>query len=257
MSENTFKLTETQLKKFERDGYLIISNWLADDALAAMQELAQHQLNHAAEPWELEHQLGYPGAPSTINDIGGHTPRRILDAYQREKLWQEFAVSEPLKTCLGQLFNHTDIFLSQAHHNCLMTKSPRFSSDTGWHQDIRYWCFEKPELITAWLALGEEKSRNGGLRVIPGSHRMAFESEQFDDMSFFLADQPKNLALINKSRAVELQQGDLLLFHCKLLHSASRNETNSTKLSLVFTYYSGDNSPKVGSRSATNSEISL
>lgn len=257
MSESNFKLTETQLTTFEKDGYLVIPNWLVDDALAAMQKLTQHQFNHPTEPWELEHQLGYPGAPSTINEIGGQTPRRLLAAYQREKLWREFAVSAPLKTCLEQLFNHTEIFLSQAHHNCLMTKSPRYSSDTGWHQDSRYWSFQKPELITAWLALGEENSSNGGLRVIPGSHRMPLESKQFDDMSFFVANRPKNLALINKSRAIELQQGDLLFFHCKLLHSASRNQTNSTKLSLVFTYYSGDNSPKAGSRSARNSEITL
>ena len=61
--------------------------------------------------------------------------------------------------------------MSQAHHNCVMTKNPGYSSETHWHQDIRYWSFQQPELVSVWTALGREHKGNGCLRVLPGSHQ--------------------------------------------------------------------------------------
>nr|MBX2857159.1 phytanoyl-CoA dioxygenase family protein [Cellvibrionaceae bacterium] len=185
-----FSLAPYQIAAFEKNGYIILPQWLSGEALAAMQQLAQLQFKKPSEPWELEAQLGYPGAPASAAHEGGYTTRRLLGAYRRDPMWQSYATNPSLKNCLQQLFKHPDIFLSQAHHNCLMTKSPRFSSDTGWHQDSRYWRFAKPELITAWLALGRETSSNGGLQVIPGSHRQTFLAEHFDKKAFFLANKP-------------------------------------------------------------------
>ena len=38
-----------------------------------------------------------------------------------------------------------------------MTKQARYSSSTGWHRDSRYWHFQRPELISVWLALRDER----------------------------------------------------------------------------------------------------
>jgi phytanoyl-CoA hydroxylase len=66
----------------------------------------------------------------------------------------------------------------------MMTKNPSYSSITNWHQDIRYWSFERPELVSVWLALGREYFENGCLLVLPGSHAMEFAAEQFDENLF-------------------------------------------------------------------------
>jgi len=251
------RLTDTQLEAFQRDGYLVIPRWEYGESLKSLQGIAKRQLDAAAPPLELEAQLGYPGAPEATSLFGSETPRRLLGAYQREPLWREFAVSDSMAVSLRQLFDDEDICLSQAHHNCLMTKSPRYSSDTGWHQDSRYWSFDRPELITAWLALGEETKKNGVLRVIPGSHRMKCKSSQFDSDLFFSANSDDNMSLISEAKALSLSAGDLVFFHCKLLHSATRNTTEMTKLSLVFTYHRRNNRPLAGSRSASVAEILL
>ena len=60
--------------------------------------------------------------------------------------------------------------MSRAHHNCLMTKHPRYGSMTGWHRDMRFWSFEREDLVSVWLALGEETIDNGALWFVPGSH---------------------------------------------------------------------------------------
>jgi phytanoyl-CoA hydroxylase len=136
-----------------------------------------------------------------------------------------------------------------------MTKHPAYSSDTGWHQDIRYWSFAEPELVTVWLALGPERSDNGGLRVIPGSHRMSLERRRFDEALFFREDVPENQELIAQAKSAELDAGDVLFFHCKTLHAATRNYTDQTKHSVVFTFRGADNPPRAGSRSAESPEL--
>ena len=72
-----------------------------------------------------------------------------------------------------------------------MTKHPGFSSATLWHQDIRYWLFDQPELVSVWLALGDETEHNGGLKLIPGSHRQDLDRGHYDAAFFLRSDLPK------------------------------------------------------------------
>ena len=138
-----------------------------------------------------------------------------------------------------------------------MTKQPCFSSDTGWHQDVRYWSFTKPELVSAWLALGEETSENGCLRLIPGTHREHFTHNRLDKALFLRDDIPENLPLIGKQIEARLQPGDVLFFHSRTFHSATRNRTDQPKFSAVFTFRPADNPPIPGTRSASMPELHL
>lgn len=241
--------------EFGENGYLVVPGLVGGERLAAMQSAADNALADPQQPWELETQLGYPGAPKSHDMAGGDTIRRLLNAYDRNPLWAQWALDEEVRFRLAILFSTDTPLLSLAHHNCLMTKAPRHSSDTGWHQDIRYWSFTRPELISVWLALGEETADNGGLIVIPGSHKVQFSDEQFDQSRFFHADLPQNQRLIEQAKALHLKPGDVLFFDCKLLHRASRNHQDKTKFSLVFTYRCKDNPPLPSSRSASREDI--
>jgi phytanoyl-CoA hydroxylase len=138
-----------------------------------------------------------------------------------------------------------------------MTKQARYSTATGWHRDSRYWQFQRAELISSWLALRQETPENGCLLVIPGSHRVEVDSHQLDAAQFLRTDLEDNQALLAQAQTVPLNAGDLLLFHSNLFHAAGRNQTGSTKLSLVFTYRAQNNPPVAGSRSASLPEIKL
>ena len=138
-----------------------------------------------------------------------------------------------------------------------MTKQPDYSSVTGWHQDVRYWSFERPELVSVWLALGDETLENGALSVIPGSHRIDLAPGQFDQPLFLREDIAENQLLLARRVPVTLQAGDVLFFHCRTLHAAGANRTQATKFSLVFTYHAADNRPLGGSRSASLPSIAI
>jgi phytanoyl-CoA hydroxylase len=149
------------------------------------------------------------------------------------------------------------IALAQAHHNCVMTKDPRYSSLTSWHRDIRYWSYERPELVSVWLALGEERPDNGCLLLLPGTHVMAFDAGRLDAAQFLRTDVAANAELLRTQVCAELDPGDVLFFHCRLFHAAGSNRSARTKFSAVFTYHAIDNHPLPGTRSASMPDVVL
>ena len=226
---------------FFRNGYLVVPRLCDEPTRKAMLRVIQESLDPALAPVEYEADIHYPGAPSSRNSPGGDTPRRLLNAFARDELFRNWAASGPVAAHIRNLLGTDKIHLSQNHHNCIMTKFPGYGSETGWHQDIRYWSFDRPELITMWLALGDENHTNGSLHLIPGSHCNTYDRGQFDAELFFRTDLKKNQALTQTAKILELDAGDVLFFHCRLLHSAGRNQSDKVKLSLVFTYHAQDN----------------
>lgn len=245
-----------EVEYFERNGFVIARGLASRERCERMKAVAQRHLAVEVEPLEYEAQIRYPGAPTSLDAPGGRTVRRLLQACARDALYKEWATSPTIANRLRQLLG-PQLEMSQAHHNCVMTKNPAFSSATSWHQDIRYWSFEKPELISAWLALGKEHEENGCLWLVPGSHRIEFRREQYDDDRFFRADSDESRKILQAKIAAELDEGDVLFFHCRLLHSAGRNRTGLIKFAAVFTYHSAGNRPLPGTRSASLPEVVL
>ncbi|KAA3620317.1 MAG: phytanoyl-CoA dioxygenase family protein, partial [Proteobacteria bacterium] len=198
-----------------------------------------------------------PGGPASKLVKGGFTPRRLLSAYTRDRLFRGWATDPALVTILRVLIGAERLMLSQNHHNCIMTKYPGFSSLTSWHQDVRYWRFDRPELVSVWLALDHEHTENGGLSLIPGSHLYDLGRGRLDASLFLRTDIAENRQIIDSAVPAELERGDVLLFHCKTYHAAGRNETDRVKKSPVFTYRAYDNEPIPETRSATYPDIEL
>jgi len=249
-------LTLEQRQQFQTSGFLILRQLAPAAVVEQMRRVTEDQLRRELAPVEYEAEVHYPGAPQSLEAPGGHTVRRLKQAHARDIVFTDWVSSPLLRDPLTALLGPR-VVMPLAHHNCIMTKQPQHSSDTGWHQDIRYWSFERPELISVWLALGDEHLKNGCLQVIPGSHRIDFARERFDDALFFRTDHPANLELLDQAQPVELQAGDVLFFHCRTLHAATRNYSNETKYSAVFTFRAGDNPPRPGTRSAQACELLL
>ncbi|HSG88489.1 MAG TPA: phytanoyl-CoA dioxygenase family protein [Pseudomonadales bacterium] len=235
--------------RFERDGYLVARQLVAPEVVARMRAVTERSLAPLLAPAEFEADVHYPGAPASRAEEGGETPRRLLHAITRDAVFRDWATSAPVGERLRALLGGT-AELAQSHHNCIMTKHPGYSSATLWHQDIRYWSFDRPELVSTWLALGEEKAANGALMVIPGSHRLSLDRGRLDAELFLRPELPENAELIDSAVPVELRPGDVLFFDAQTFHAAGTNTTDEVKLSVVFTYHREDNRPIPGTRSA-------
>jgi phytanoyl-CoA hydroxylase len=245
-----------QVRALRENGYVVVSGLVTPERCEAMRDVARQQLAEAAAPVEFEADLQYPGAPDSKDAPGGHTVRRLLDAYGRDPRFAAWATSPDVRGWMEVYFGEAPT-LSRAHHNCVMTKHPAYGSLTGWHRDVRYWNFERDDLVSAWVALGSETVENGALWFVPLSHKLPFTSERFDKAKFFRSDLPENEALIRSAVSPKLNAGDVVFFHCNTLHSAGKNLTDQVKFSLVYTYRGASNLPLPGTRSASMVDVPL
>lgn len=249
-------LSPDQVETFRKEGYLVLKGMLAPERRAHLMAVTQDHLRRAVAPLEYEAEVGYAGAPASLEAEGGRTARRLRAAWQRDDAYRAWAADPQLVAMLHQLFGEP-VCITLAHHNCVMTKHPTFGTATGWHRDIRYWSFPRNELISVWLALGAETPQNGGLKFIPGSHLLQLQPEQMDELDFLRPEVPANQALFAQGVSPVLEAGDVVLFHSGLFHAAGRNDSDQVKCSAVFAYHGASNPPVPGTRSAGSEDLPL
>ena len=232
----TDRFSEDELAAFAADGFAVVPGLAEAATVAEIRRVTARDLGDSENagdgdpvgPVEYEAEVGYPGAPARADRAGGNTVRRLKNAFGRSPVFCDLLTGDPVRNRLAQLLGDRPV-VPLAHHNCVMTKQPRFSSDTGWHQDVRYWHFRRPELVNVWVALGDETPANGCLRVIPGTHESTFRPEQFDAAKFLRADAAENAGLLARATDVPLGAGDGLFFHARLFHAARRNRTGRSR----------------------------
>ncbi|MBU1668093.1 phytanoyl-CoA dioxygenase family protein [bacterium] len=258
------ELTPIQLNEFNVNGFLILRNFADKRACEAILDVAKVHLKYQIEPIETEIDYGgksqeYRTTVTDYNSIqkdNGITIRRLRQVYHRDILFKNWMENEKIRPILKQVL-HDDVVITTAHHNSIMTKMPFSSTETSWHRDRRYWAYEGDNLVSVWLALDEENSENGVLEFIPGSHKMQFSEDQFGEKEYFDTEHPKNKLLIKTKQSTVLHRGDVVIFHCKLLHRANENRTDKPKISFVYTVKGKQTKVIKGSRSAEYPEIFL
>jgi phytanoyl-CoA hydroxylase len=245
------ELSKEELQIFKEKGYLLLRGFVNAERCETILDIAKAHLKHQVPPVETESE--YSGKDEEKLRI---TVRRLRQVYHRDIVFKEWMEEMEIRPVLKQILGEKPV-ITLAHHNSIMTKMPSSSTETSWHQDIRYWHFENDNLVSIWLALDEEYDENGVLEFIPGSHKMLFTPDQFDTKEYFLSDSAKNQALIESREQTALQKGDVILFHCKLLHRANKNNTESPKISFVYTVRGESNHPIADTRSSRYPEVIL
>jgi len=258
------QLTPEQLTQFHIDGFIVLRNFLDTKSCNNILEISQKHLEDKIEPIETE--VGYDERSKAYrtdvidytskSDQSSMVVRRLRQVYDRDEHFKKWMENENIRPVLQQVLDD-QVVITTAHHNSIMTKMPYVSSETRWHQDRRYWRYSDDNLVSVWLALDDECSENGVLEFIPGSHKMVFAAGQFDEKEYFSETNVANQEIIKQKISTSLQQGDVVLFHCLLLHRANRNMTDRPKLSFVYTVKGAKTNAIQGTRSAQFSEIAL
>ena len=245
------QLSKEQIDSFNENGFLLIRDFYDKKKCDAIKEIAKVHLKYEIKPIETEYE--YIGIEK---EEYKKSIRRLRGVYDRDILFKEWMQYPEIKPILEQLLGERAVLIT-AHHNSIMTKMPKTSTQTCWHRDSRYWSYDKDNLLSVWLALDKENAENGVLEFIPKSHKMKFKEEQFDDKSFFRSDLPENKKIIATKVSFELNKGDIILFHSELLHRANANSSNKPKISLVYTVKGESIKAIENSRSAKFKEIPL
>ena len=257
-------LSKVELESFRVQGFLILRDFAHHVPCEAIQDVALAHLKHEIEPIETEIGYGEKSKAYRTEESNYHslaikeqtTVRRLRQVYHRDILFKNWMEDEKIRPILQQILED-QVAITLAHHNSIMTKMPRHSTETAWHQDRRYWRYSDDNLVSIWLALDEEHEENGVLEFIPKSHTMPFDTESFDKKEYFRTDYPPNMSRIETKVSTKLKRGDVVLFHCKLLHRANANLTDKPKISFVYTVKGASTKVIEGTRSARYPEILL
>ena len=99
---------------------------------------------------------------------------------------------------------------------------------------LRWFAFQ----VGAWLAVTEANLDNGPLWVIPGSHREPVHESVARDVREHAS--PFYVEITGVDTADEMpvliRPGDLLLFHSRLRHRSTDNESSQDRAAMVFHY---------------------
>ena len=129
--------------------------------------------------------------------------------------------------------------------------NPAFVS---WHQDSTYWGLNKPDVVTAWVALTLSNVANGAMEFIPGTHTV----DQIPHRDTFAADnlltRGQEVAVeVDTSKAVPvvLEPGEISLHHVRLVHGSPPNPSGERRIGFAIRYIPTSVKQLVGEDSAT------
>ena len=120
-------------------------------------------------------------------------------------------------------------------------KGPRSERYTAMHQDSTYWGLEPADaLVNVWVGLSPSTLENGCVRMIYGSHRarQVEHANRFDANNVLVHGQSAKGYTLEEATPIELDAGQMSLFHLFMVHGSGANTTDSPRLGLACRYIS-------------------
>jgi ectoine hydroxylase len=133
------------------------------------------------------------------------------------------------------------------YHSKMIMKDAKTGGAWAWHQDYGYWYQNgvlSPDLCSASIAVDSATRENGCLQVIEGSHLLGrVDHVLTGDQAG--ADKERVAAILERFPLVytEMDPGDVLFFHCNLLHASAENTSDKPRWSMICCYNAARNNP--------------
>ena len=235
MTITTPTLTAEQLRTFDEQGYLVIRAVLPAGEIRLLLDTFMQM--HANGP--------IPGffAPRSLAEAQGDLLKvypRIMHPHRFNPVALRYLLDQRLGAILADLFGEEPL----AAQSMLYFK-PAGARGQALHQDNFYLKVEPGTCLAAWIPLDPADRENGGLEVVPGTHKMdIFCPEEADSsLSFTREYVPVPPGL--KAVPVDLAPGDILFFNGSLVHGSQPNRTADRFRRSFICHYIGRSSERM------------
>jgi len=228
-----FQITKENIADYERDGYVIIKNFLQTNEVDKLYGIA------TGDDTLLKHAFD-------LNDQSGKKTKLTLWYTPGNDAYGLLTKSKRMVESVDKIMEGDS---SVCHfHSKLMQKEPRVGGAWEWHQDYGYWYkneFLLPgQMMSVMVAITDANKGNGCLQVIRGSHKMGRIEHGFAGEQVGASQHYVNLALRTMELVyVEIKAGDALFFHSNLLHRSEANLSDKPRWSLISVYNRSSNIP--------------
>ena len=208
-------LTKDHIKTYQNDGVVLVKGLFADWVDQLRDGVAQNMA--APGPYAAEY-LREGEAGRFFDDYCNWDRIAAFEAVARQSAAAEVAADlMDSETC--QLF-----------HDHVLVKEPGTSKPTPWHQDSPYYFVDGEQTVSFWSPL--DPVREASLRCVVGSHkwpravlptRWLAETKFYPDEAEFMPV-PDPDAEGMEVVEYEMEPGDAVAFHFRILHGARGNE---------------------------------
>ena len=192
-------LSESQIRRYHDDGFVIPDFSMPEDVLASIQERHSQLLER------------YP-------EFRQYCPALL----QFDITFAEYCQTPGLLDLVEQLIG-PDLAL---WNMSFFAKPPLDGQATPWHQDSQYWAIRPLATCSVWVAVDDSNRSNACLRVIRGSHReRSLRRHQTNPDPQLTLDQELLREEYDESQAVDLvlERGQISLHDVYLAHGSEPN----------------------------------
>lgn len=225
-------LSPEQIAQYQRDGFLIIEDFLNDEELnhwrAALDEaVAKRKGNKLPDRASV-----YGKGDDADKEYYDKVFEQLINLWQDNDTMHDIMVDERLGKMAAELSGSDGI---RIWHDQALIKKP-WANPTSWHLDTPYWSFSDRRALSIWVALDDATLENGCLFFIPGSHKKtSFENPGIGkNMGAIFDFYPE----FKNTRSVPaVMKAGSCSFHCGLtIHGAHANMTPGYRRAMTCAY---------------------
>ena len=153
-----FPLTDEQIARYRRDGFVKLSNVLSPAVLDT----------YGAEFTRLVRELNRQTLPIEERNTYGRAFLQITNLWEHSEKVKEFVLCSRLGKIAAELMGVDGV---RIYHDQALYKEPG-GGFTPWHADQFYWPLANDNTVTAWIPLQPVPLEMGPLSFCVGSHKL-------------------------------------------------------------------------------------
>lgn len=258
------RLTAEQFELYERDGFLVLSNFVTDGACDELRDRAEqlvsefdpseaisifttHEQSRVTDDYFLEsgdkvrfffEENAFLPDGSLRQDKGKSINKIGHALHDRDLIFDRFSRSVALRNLITDLKIENPLLLQSMY----IFKQPNIGGEVTCHQDCTFIYTEPMSMVGLWFALEDARIENGCLWAIPGGHKLGLKSRwvrsREGGMKFDVLDcSPWPEAELVP---LEVQKGTLILLHGLLPHKSLENRSPRSRHAYTLHVISGN-----------------
>ncbi|QHW31809.1 phytanoyl-CoA dioxygenase family protein [Paenibacillus rhizovicinus] len=229
-------LTEAEKEQFAEEGYVIARQLFGSEQVAEIRACFAKVVEEGRVPGYFE--------PKTAEEAQGEPllmyprilyPHRILDTARR------YMLDAQVIAALTALFGEEPL----AAQSMFYFKPPG-GRGQALHQDNYYLQADPGTCIAAWTAIDDADQENGGLVLVPKTHRSAIQCPHEADpaLSYFRdeVDLPEDAVIV----PADMKAGDVLFFNGSTIHGSYPNRSADRFRRSFICHYVGVSTLRLG-----------
>lgn len=233
--ENSLALTTQQLVFWEENGFLLVPNLFSADEVARLRDHFMAMQREAQDPNSPLRQLYAPlSHEQSRGDILKEFPR-VMHPHNWDKLSMRQMLDGRVHVVLHDLFGEEPLAAQSMFYF-----KPMGARGQALHQDNFYLNVHPGTCIAAWLAIDDADEENGGMSVVPGSHKLGVQCPGMADMTQSFTTEEVAVPQDHEAIPARMKAGDVLFFNGSMIHGSTPNISKDRFRRAFICHYVGD-----------------